>query len=175
VDEGADPRSAPNHAYGANRLWFEEEMRRLFPHALILRLPALFGHGLKKNVLFDLMHAHRLEAIDPRARFQWYDLARLWDDVAAAERAGLRLANLAVEPVMTGEIVASFFPDLIPRLRPEAFEGEPSAYDMRTRHAAAFGGSEHYVMDRRECLARMADFLSAAPGGTAAPLADAAA
>lgn len=41
-------------AYGANRLRLENWVREDRPDALIVRLPALYGLGLKKNFLYDL-------------------------------------------------------------------------------------------------------------------------
>ena len=41
-------------AYGKNRLQLENWVREDFPNALIVRLPALYGVGIKKNFLFDL-------------------------------------------------------------------------------------------------------------------------
>ena len=41
-------------AYGRNRLQLEKWVREDFPDALIVRLPALYGVGLKKNFLFDM-------------------------------------------------------------------------------------------------------------------------
>ena len=41
-------------AYGKNRLQLESWVREDFPNALIVRLPALYGVGIKKNFLFDL-------------------------------------------------------------------------------------------------------------------------
>lgn len=49
------PMSAEGLApYGANRLRLEQWVREDRPDALILRLPALYGIGLKKNFLYDL-------------------------------------------------------------------------------------------------------------------------
>lgn len=47
--------SERSEAYGANRLRLEREVQKNFPDALIVRLPALFGKGLKKNFIFDMM------------------------------------------------------------------------------------------------------------------------
>ena len=41
-------------AYGRNRLQLEQWVREDFPDALIVRLPALYGIGLRKNFLYDL-------------------------------------------------------------------------------------------------------------------------
>lgn len=40
--------------YGKNRRQFEVRIQNLFPQTLIVRLPALFGHHLKKNLIYDL-------------------------------------------------------------------------------------------------------------------------
>lgn len=43
-------------AYGVNRRRLESFVSERFDDHLILRLPALFGHGLRKNLIFDLMN-----------------------------------------------------------------------------------------------------------------------
>lgn len=53
-DESVAPAGESLPAYGKNRLQLEHWVREDFPHALIVRLPALYGRGLKKNFLFDL-------------------------------------------------------------------------------------------------------------------------
>jgi len=54
ADEGTKPDFDNPQAYGRNRAQLEQLVRADFPNTLILRLPALYGTGLKKNFLFDL-------------------------------------------------------------------------------------------------------------------------
>ncbi len=156
ADEDFDCSSSANHAYGENRLAFERFVREQYRHALILRLPALFGPGLKKNVLFDLLHGHRLEMINPASRFQWYPLVRLPADMSTAEVHGLRLANLFTEPLATGAILGRCFPTV--RVGERA---DPAAdYDLGTRHAAVFGGRGRYCMTAPGVLTELSAFCA---------------
>lgn len=43
-------------AYGRHRRELEEFCQSRFPECLVVRLPALFGNGLRKNFLFDIMN-----------------------------------------------------------------------------------------------------------------------
>lgn len=43
-------------AYGRHRRMLEAFIEDCFAHSLIVRLPALFGHGLRKNFIFDLLN-----------------------------------------------------------------------------------------------------------------------
>lgn len=43
-------------AYGKNRALFEQLARESFPDCLIVRLPGLFGKGIKKNFIYDYIH-----------------------------------------------------------------------------------------------------------------------
>src|SRR5262245_46438716 len=58
-----DPGS--NSSYGRYRYELEQWAQTTFPTCRIVRLPALFGPGLKKNALFDLIHNNRIAAINP--------------------------------------------------------------------------------------------------------------
>ncbi len=52
-DSPAGGEGAP--AYGANRLALENWVHETFPEALVVRLPGLFGKGLKKNFIYDML------------------------------------------------------------------------------------------------------------------------
>ncbi len=56
VDEATYPDPEAGHAYGRHRLWAEKKLAQYFQDLTIVRLPALFGQGLKKNFIFDLLH-----------------------------------------------------------------------------------------------------------------------
>jgi hypothetical protein len=157
ADEDFDCGAAANHAYGRHRLEFERFIRDRFPHALILRLPAVFGPGLRKNVLFDLMTGNQLEKVNPASSFQWYPLERLPEDIGRAERHGLELANLFTEPLATSAIIDRHFPET-----QVGAEAQPAAhYDLHTRHAHVFGGSGRYVMSAASALDAIGSFCGA--------------
>ncbi len=46
----------PKDTYGMNRLRLENFCRNNFSNFLLIRLPALFGEGLKKNFIFDILN-----------------------------------------------------------------------------------------------------------------------
>src|SRR5207244_13620945 len=120
--------------YGRHRLQLEERAARHFPRVLCVRLPALFGHGLKKNAVYDLLHDHDTDKISADGVFQFYNLRRLWRDVQAALAAGLSLVNFATEPVSMREVARAAF-DIEFTNDPG---GQPVHYDVRTKHAALF-------------------------------------
>lgn len=156
VDEDTviDPKAGT--PYGQHRKLLEDFCRKRFD-CLVVRLPGLFGPGLKKNVLFDLLHQNNVDRISLEGSFQYYPLSRLWTDIACAKKAGLQLVNFATEPIQTGEIVTRCFPSY----RSEQFANvsAPLGYDFRTKHAALFGGQNGYVSSKDEVLNDLADFV----------------
>ena len=55
VDEDTKIDETTLHAYGKNRLYMEKWAAQKFAKHTIIRLPALFGTGLKKNFIYDCM------------------------------------------------------------------------------------------------------------------------
>jgi len=158
VDEDTpiDPSAATS--YGRHRRMLEAFVEARFA-CTVLRLPGLFGPGLKKNVVYDFLHANRLEAIAPDAVFQFYDLARLWHDVERVRAAGLRLVNLATEPTSVRRVAREAFG--MEFENPDA-PGGAARYDMRTRHDRLLGGERGYLYDAATVLADMRAFVEAA-------------
>jgi len=103
-------------AYGKNRLFVENYLRELFGVKLIVvRLPALFGVGLKKNVLFDLLNDKLVGSINANSAYQWYPINLLWTDITRAKGEFFsegqdKVVNIYPLPIETGDIIALFFP-----------------------------------------------------------------
>jgi len=154
-DESADLAGRTNHAYGRHRLELEEWVRERHPEALIVRLPALYGRGLKKNAIYDLLNDNQVGNINPAGVFQWYGLARLARDLETARAAKLKLVNLFTAPIAMSEIVATHFPAASVGL-----SRQPAPlYDLRTRHAALFGGGGNYIESADEVRAGIAAYV----------------
>ena len=132
-----------------------------FESLLILRLPALFGDGLKKNAVYDLLHDNQVEKIDRDAVFQWYDVGDLWADAERCLGLGLPLVNVATEPASMAEVARSAF-GLEFDNRPET---PPARHDFRTKHDAALGGAGGYLQDRATVLEKLAAYVRRDAGG----------
>lgn len=147
VDESVVPDLKGAMPYGLHRreleLFFEERFR-----ALIIRMPGLFGVGLKKNVIYDLLHHNRLEAIHADGQFQYYALDRLWNDIQVALKEGWRTLHLTSEPVQVHEVAQVAFGVEFENRRAPL----PTAYDVRSRYAKRLGGGPAYLRSKTQIL-----------------------
>lgn len=160
VDERTPPDSARCGPYGRHRLLLEEFVRQHFPGGVVVRLPGLFGDGLRKNFLYDLLHNNCLHLTHRDSVFQYYDLGRLWTDLQRALELRLPTVNFATEPVRAGEVAARAFGVAFDNVT----ENPPVRYDMRTVHAADFGGSGAYLYSAEETFDRIRRFVARAQG-----------
>jgi dTDP-4-dehydrorhamnose reductase len=142
-------------AYGRHRFLLEEFVRGRFKDSLIVRLPGLFGQGLKKNFIYDLLHDNCPEWTHRDSVYQFYDLENLWDDLQKLMDLKIPLINLAAEPVRAAEVARECFGmDFTNRT-----ERPPAFYDMRTRLAHLFGKSGNYLFSATETFERIRRFV----------------
>lgn len=151
VDESVPAAFDGEGAYGTHRAWFEAFFQARFPGALVMRLPGLFGPGLRKNLVFDLLNARRDQyaGMNPASRFQFFDTTGTWQLIEAAWERHVRLLNVSSEPVSAGAVADLFGVDL-------QGTGPQVTYDMRSQHAAQFGGRDGYLFSRESVLAGIA-------------------
>jgi hypothetical protein len=157
VDEETPIDPAEVSPYGRHRWELEQRLAARFPRTLVVRLPALFGRGLKKNAIYDLLNDHETSKIPSAAEFQFYSLTWLWDDVRTALAAGLALVNFAVEPMSVAEAAR----DGLGREFSNDPGSRPPCYDMWTRHAAAFGATGRYLRTRGPIIDELREFAAA--------------
>lgn len=154
VDEATTVDENALHPYGRHRLHLERFCRDRFS-TTVVRLPGLFGAGLRKNVVYDLLTDQYLDSMTPESLYQFYDLERLWGDVQRVLELGLPLVNFATEPVSVEEVARTVFDREIDN--PDA--PEPSRYDVHSRFAPLLGGDDRYLLTREEVLSRMQRFV----------------
>ncbi len=155
VDEESAVPIVGLHAYGRNRRLLEELISARFD-TTIVRLPGLYGPGLKKNVIYDFLHDNDTHKIDSRGAFQFYDTTRLWRDLEIALKLQLPLVHLPTEPVSVADVARVAFgvefdnPVL----------ASPARYDIRTRYADLFGGRGPYIESAAQTLAGITAFVA---------------
>jgi nucleoside-diphosphate-sugar epimerase len=155
VDEDTPIIGEGLHYYGQHRWELEVFIRENFD-ALIVRLPGLFGRGLKKNIIYDLIHQNMLEKICPDSVFQFYNLVHLWQDIQTALEHNLSLLNLATEPTSVREVAQRCFdweftnPSVLTSV----------SYDMRTKYSDLFQGNKSgYIYDKDQVLNELKVFV----------------
>lgn len=159
VDEGHDVDGDEPTAYGRHRRGLE---RRVADHfdTLIVRLPGLFGEGLRKNIIYDFLHDNNVDQVDARSAYQFYWLGHLGRDIETATRAGLSVVNVATEPMTVGEVAREAFGFAFTNATPRP----PALYDFRSRHDRLFGGTGGYLYGKAQVLDDLRRYVASQTG-----------
>ena len=161
VDENTPIEMEGHHPYGIHRRRVEEAVAERFPIHHIIRLPGLFGPGLKKNIIYDFLHGNQVENIHADAVFQFYGLGDLTRQIRTAIEHALPIINFATEPVSVREVAKHAFGiDFDNKPFPN-----PPRYDMQTRYGAFFGSSSPYLFSKDEVLNQIAAFVQSCREG----------
>jgi nucleoside-diphosphate-sugar epimerase len=145
------------HPYGFHRYELEEFAKQGFD-TTVIRLPGLFGDGIKKNVIFDFLTNNKpfIEKAHSESEYQYYNLDNIWRDINTALEAGLQPVNFATEPVSTREVAKVAF-GIDFHNQPEGVE--PARYDFRTKYADLYGGESGYIVDADSVLKGIERFV----------------
>ncbi len=104
---------------------------------------------------FKALNFSALNFTDSRSVYQFYNLARLYDDIKIALENNLKLWHPATAPVSAGEVYEY--------LCSEKFVNElsnpPAFYDYKTKYASLFGGRDGYVCDKATVLKDIKKFV----------------
>jgi nucleoside-diphosphate-sugar epimerase len=155
VDEDTPTPMSGLHPYGKHRRLLEQVALSRFD-ATVVRLPGLYGPGLKKNVIYDFLHDNETHKIDSRGVFQFYGIDRLWRDIETAVEERLEVVHLPTEPVNVADVARTAFGfEFTNEVNPT-----PARYDVRTKYAAFFGGAGAYIEDKTRELSGIAAFVA---------------
>lgn len=143
------------HPYGKNRLILEKYVASRFKNSLTIRLPGLFGPGLKKNLIYDLIHGTYRNYINKASTFQFYPLNNLWQDVTKAIALDLKLVNFATEPISVDELLQRLlgrkkFEDVVPKV----------SYEVSSLYAHQLGTSANYMYTKQYILDKIKQFIA---------------
>lgn len=152
ADQDEDRVIPANHAYGRHRLMMESWVKVQYSNKWrILRLPGLFGIGLKKNIIFDLLNDNMVDNICVNHTFQWYDMRHIVEDVAKACESTTRTTyNLYSEPVGVGEMIQAVFPEFWERLN-DNLAPNPVVYSIQS--------SSGWARSKDQVLQEMREFV----------------
>jgi hypothetical protein len=154
-DENIAPK-IPGLSYGSNRYLFELLVKSNLTYSklLIIRLPALFGKYIKKNILFDLLNNNQIEKIKIKSQYQWYNLNNLVTDSNSLLQNSLFenryfCINLFSEPIETSKIVEFFN-----KTKLVDNKNEGTFYNYRTKYAPT-----GYIKSSVDILNDIHDFI----------------
>lgn len=98
-DENSSDFSNDVYSYGYNRYLIEEAAKKIFKNLLIVRLPIVYGLGVKKNIIFDLKNNNNLDLLNLNDSLQFYPVEMLLKDLRLALKYGVSNINLCSEPI----------------------------------------------------------------------------
>lgn len=108
-----------------------------------------------KKIFTDLGFS-ALNFTDSRSKYQFYNLARLWDDIRTALNNNLTLLHPATEPIRAGDL----YRFLTGREYENELPGKPAEYDYRTCHAKLFGKDGSYLCTKDEVMQEIREFVN---------------
>ena len=135
-----------NHTYGKNRYLFEVFIKEHFINYTIIRLPALFGQGLKKNIIYDLINNNNISVISTNTSFQLYNLEWLKEDIDICINNNIKECNLFTEPLDTIHILNLFNYN---------YTNNPQnvlKYDTNTHYSAFFNSTINNYIRNKELV-----------------------
>lgn len=157
ADEKSIPE-LPDTNYGKNRLWFEKKIADLFDGVTIIRLPGLFGSGLKKNILYDAVHDNFSKSVNGLSEFQWYDIKDLSKHINISLENDLKTVHLATEPIQTRKLFETLFPHQVKWIEDDF--SSVTLYDFRTLYSKFLSGEDaEYLYGKTIVLEKISEWI----------------
>ena len=140
--------------YGKHRRILEEFVENNFDY-LIIRLPGIFGKGLKKNPLYDLIQKD-FTYINPRSSLQFYNLAYLWADINKSLEHNLKIVNFISEPLTLDEVAMA----VLGLNLPNESMVNTQQYDIHSKYGSLWGNAKPYLYLKDKVLTDLKYFAA---------------
>jgi len=142
------------NAYGRNRLFLETYIQTKYPNSLIVRLPALFGDGIKKNPIYDLLNKQHQYLPNFQSKFQYYYLGNIWKDITVGLNNDLKILNITSEPIVFCDILKLFSKRVVRSSNNLVVEE-----NMKSVHSQFWGKHGDYLYDSNEVIDELRGFI----------------
>jgi nucleoside-diphosphate-sugar epimerase len=137
--------------YGLHRLMLEKLISINYNDTSVIRLPGLFGKGLKKNIIFDACSQRydQLVNYNLNSKYQYFDLRHLDSFIDIVIEKKYPLINIATEPISVREIVN------VLNIPEELISGKnsPVSYNVTTKYV-----NSGYFFNKEQVLTAIKKF-----------------
>ena len=142
--------------YSLHRVMLEEFCREHFK-TLVVRLPIIFGKGLKKNFIYDLFHG-QYDFTNRDNLFQFYDLKNILRDMNQALRIRADTVNFVSEPIPVKELAKDLFNAELTNTT------EPlRQIDVSSKHWKDWGDTENYLYSKEDIYNSIREYQAKNP------------
>lgn len=157
VDEDSAISDDNANYYGLHRYKLELFIQEHFSNTHIIRLPLLFGKGLKKNLIYDFIHNNCVEMIHQGMVAQYYDLHNLRSDIKRVIDYNIPAININSEPISVKELVDEVFHNNFTN----NIDTPPRIYDYYSKYGKLWGRSgSPYLYGKEEVFAQLKRFIA---------------
>lgn len=143
INENYIPVKQVSKNYGGNRFFFEQFIKKKFENYHIIRLPNLFGDGLKKNFIFDLIFREKI-FLNKKSIVQLFNLNKLNKYINWIIKKKIKCINLVSPPIKVIEL------SKLVKSNVKVFSGKYYKYNITSIHARKFRKKINYIISESE-------------------------
>ncbi len=106
--------------------------------------------------LFRELNFSALNFTDSRAVFQFYNLARLYSDIATAIKNDIKVLNISTEPISAAELYHYLTGDVFVN----ELAKQPPYYNFKSQWCDLYGGANGYLYGKEAVLGEIKSFVT---------------
>lgn len=107
------------------------------------------------RAIFEILPFSALNFTDSRGRYQYYNLASLWNHIEIALHYDFNVVNLVTEPIQIGEL----YKNLTGKIFNNYLTKKYPIYDVHTKHGSAYESEGSYVLSKERIINEIKEFI----------------